>query len=311
MGNILKEESLDETEWTSVEQDMRFYCSYCMLTNTDPKVVTLSEDTGSNPMSSVVHSLKEQGVNVSIQEDRSHNAFSFIMYRSRINVYTLSQSIIDVLRSSKSAYKKSANITECKDYIVYQAQTSNGSFIINLRLYKHSRNTLPLTLSTIEDFREHVGVDEEDKIIATICYMAQRYKISNSFKSILGILSKKREIMYCLPENKTLSTVSYRDIEDSILEKVNKTRESLTDQELFNLQGNIQLLHTPENVPVLDPYTRHGKIINYERLWSFIHCCKDFLPVCQLGHLCRKILKIHFRLAEKRIEEYAFTLRTA
>lgn len=34
------------------------------------------------------------------------------------------------------------------------------------------------------------------------------------------------------------------------------------------------------------------------RIWSFLHCCRNnpalFMPVCLLGHLCRRILDVYF-----------------
>ena len=123
----------------------------------------------------------------------------------------------------------------------------------------------------------------------------------------LGRRGNNMTIEYTIPKGETICSVTEDHIEKCVLESASKsTRElDVTEAQIINLRHNIQLIHTPNQMPTLDPYTRHGDVpIEYRRMLSFVWCCRDVLPRCQFSYLCTQILEIYFLLAERHIEQF-------
>jgi hypothetical protein len=309
MGNILDNQTRrEESEWLTAEKNMKFYCSYCMLTGTNPKVVTIGNAQNGNNVGAIFaeSDLKHK---MSITTDDTGTNYTVILY-VQVNPYDPVDAIVSALLTAMSSTALSCisiKILESVNYITIKIGV-NDQVYTTISTYKHTGNTLESALATIKDFKQQKAVNTKGEKVATICYLAEYSKPPT--KSIIPSLFKASSfndmsLEYTLPEGAKVCNVSLDHIEKCMFESIAKIKSDVTEEQLSNFRQNIQHIHTALGVPALDPYTRHGSIpIEYKRMWSFVWCCSDELPKCQFAHLCKQIFEIYFLLAERHIEEY-------
>lgn len=267
------------TDQVSVEKSMQFYCSYCLLTGTEPKTVRLlrSVDGPSKP-AEVVSSDSPLLVGSTVGGAIGYLALSCE------DIYDLVQNKIE------SQGLKVTRVEECDEYIVLDSHQYRP-----IRIYKHSYKTVGLVLASMMEYSRQKWTDTDFVEYGTICYVASRKVPTMSFESMFVFLS----ISYDIPEGKTISTITPEDIVDVVAQRLELSGIEDDPLEL------IDKLHPPNGVvPRLDPYTHHGPLPDdYKRIWSFIHCFRGTLPQCLFGHVCREIGLLFFLLAERHIEE--------
>lgn len=295
MGNALRlEETAENRRWNSVRQDMNFYRSYCMLTGKPSKTVHSEIPEGIKKMTSPVHeklvALKSKILMVGFEKPTSTSVI-FLVEGGRPYVET--SSIIETFEIAGLDLSL-LEVTETNDYITLCLKD-----VLRVRVYKHAYNCMEDTFSSMRRY-DSINCVETDHFVTSICALAEENKPTLSL--ITGI---DTSIAYKLRSGQTLLTVGHEEIQRQQLERMEMSVDDLSEQQLSNIKDNIRHIHTPQGVPPLDPYTRHGAVpIEYRRMWSFVHCCRDMLPACQFASLCKEIMNTYFFLAEKAIEGY-------
>ena len=144
MGNILDalnpKKDQAKIEWNSVEEDMRFYCSYCMLTGTNPKMV-VSERTSlsSDDMSSMFleNDLCDKMSVIGVPHCANYD---IVMY-ANINPYKLVDTFADAIQSAGSRVDvdiESITILETVNYITIKIGIGEQS-CMSIRVLLSSR----------------------------------------------------------------------------------------------------------------------------------------------------------------------------
>jgi hypothetical protein len=290
MGSALEvDHTPDGIEQSLIRRDVAFYCSYCMLTGTSPKLVRQP----AHPLADDVEPLLEE------LRNRLGNRVLFGV-TSGTNTLTI-PTFVDtcpyqmasmIWRSASLAEPVNLGIEETADYIT---MTWNTGMMVSL--YKHVCKSLEQSLVSMTDYRFTVIDGSSGTGVATICSRIPY----DSINSLRSVFSRPISISYKLSPGQCLLTIEPEEIARQTLKSFDSSSDTVKD----NLLYNIKRIHTPQGVPKLDPYTRHGATpVEYLRIWSFIHCCRGILLSCQFSSLCVNIMEIHFLLAETRIVEY-------
>lgn len=282
--------------WQAVQQEMKFYCSYSMLTNTPPRTLVVPKPGRLCPVRKMIG---EGGDDVNISTfDKGYHSFSLVLLKN-INPYQYIlpyTSMTNALIRDHDGTHFPPTISEDFSYIIVSYRSPIGNIKLEFRLYKHTRDNLLLTLASMPDYIDQVVETEEGDLMGTICYFAAKkyalYRRPPQNPCLVYNFTKTSD---------TVCSISPDDIADSIMARLkNKTSEQ---RQL--IYRRIEEMHTPLHIPRLDPYTRHGTLpIEYERIWSFIHCCRDELPKCEFTALCREIGDLYFLMSERNIEKH-------
>lgn len=303
--------SSEELEWEALQADMQFYCSYCMLTEVSPKTVVVGMAEYSDAVTDIQRQLGEQERKISVTMSRDCLEYSILLL-CNINPYIFADDFTRILVGPiMSDTPFGARLTvveetieENSDYIVCKSVL--GDMRLTVRTYKHTAESLGMSLVSMRKYCDQIGTNEDGCSVGTICYKAaQNTRCMALLNERLLGMNIEPTLQYSLPDGVTVEKVNPDVIVRHMIDLIEKEFGPLNNEYVLNLRARISQIHTPLGVPLLDPYTRHGSTpIEYQRIWSFIHCCRDTLPRCQFDALCRYIVEVFFLLAERNIEVY-------
>lgn len=305
-------------DWLGVENDMAFYCSYCLLSNTHPKLMRYTSERSDISHLPVIGKLDpaigfhtyghalQVDIHVCITLNKGVDPYEFVdtVYKELGNGFQY--------RGVDISYGW-ANVEETDNEIRLTcgmiSPVGMREILLKCVIYKHSYATPELTLAS-KRFPDQTILTSKNEGIMTICGAACDVRCSN-----ITLKSKTAPIHYKLEKGQSILSVSEECIADYTFDYYKKMVYSfLVPKDVLGCTREyilelVREKHTPSSIPPIDPYTQWGETPEqYRRIWSFLHCCRSnpdlLLPECLLKYLLRYIGRTYFVLAERRIEAY-------